>query len=135
MRKLIATLFGYLAVVSLLAGGVLGGVVWLIRTDGAESATVRAAPLPPRIADSIERKKALVPPQPPPVAALPYRPLQEANAALSQPPRSFIRELAPPRAKPQVRSRDRAPLQAPAHAAAPPAAVPITVRSDNFSGL
>jgi hypothetical protein len=135
MTKLIATLVGYLAVTSVLAGGLLGGVFWLTRTEGAESATVRVAPLPPRIAESIERKKAVTPPQAPPVASVPSRPMQEANVSLSQPTSAkwVIRELTPLRAKKrEVRSRNLAP---PADAAAPSEAAPTTVRSDNFSGL
>jgi hypothetical protein len=136
MKRLIATLVGYLAVTSMLAGGLLGGILWLIRTDGAESAPVRVAALPPRIADSIERKKDVVPPQAPPVASLPVKPMQEANVALSQPVAAkwFIRELTPPPPKKRKRQATKQPSdRRPTNPTVSSYATPV--RSDNLSGL
>jgi hypothetical protein len=136
MKRLIAAFVGYLAVTSVLAGGLLGGVIWLTRPDAAESAPAQVAPIPPRIADSIERKKTTVPP---PAALMPVKVMQEANASLSQPTAKWvIRELTTPRArKREMRPRSAAPARGPAdaNAAAPFNAAPMTGRSDNFSGL
>jgi len=120
----------------MLAGALLGGFFWLIRTDGAESATVRVASIPPRIADSIERKKVVVPPQAPQVTSVTAASMRESNVSLGQPVAAkwFIRELAPPRArKRDVRSRSRVPADT--TAATSFYSAPTTARSDNFSGL
>ena len=139
MKTLFLTLAGYLAATSALAGVLLGGVLWLISTDGAESQAARVASVPPRIADSIERKKAFVPQQAPPAASVPARPLQETNVALRQPPAAkwVIRELAPPRGKKrETRPGDRATARASNDAAtAAPSGGAVHTRSDNFSGL
>ena len=58
MRAL-SGLIAYTAVVCLLAGGVILGARWLMEVAPTLKREVRAAPIPPRIADSIERKKGL----------------------------------------------------------------------------
>lgn len=138
MKKLIAALVGYLAVTSVLAGGLLGGVLWLTSTNGADGATPRVAPIPPRIADSIERKKAAVPAQAPAAAPMPVKPLQEASVALRRPMAAkwSIREISPLRAKKrEVRSTDWAAVRVPDDAAVPSNRVTPNERRDNFSGL
>jgi len=99
MKGLIIALLCYLAATSALAGGLLGGGFWLIGTETTGSAPARVAPIPQRIADSIERKKAVVPPQEPAASPPATRPMQEANAALRPPAKWTIRELTPPPAK------------------------------------
>jgi hypothetical protein len=134
MKKLFAILLCYLAATSVLASVLLGSLFWLIRTDPTESAPARAAPIPPRIADSIERRKMALPPPETPAPPAPARPMQAANVALKQPPaaRWVIRELTP--ARPKGRRAKQPTVRAPAQASAPGYAVP-TGRDDNPSGL
>jgi len=110
MKKLIAALVCYLAVTSALAGGLLGGVLWLIRAE-AGSAPVRVAAIPPRIAESIERKKSMQPPETPQAAPAPPKPMHQASVALGQPAKWVIRELTPSAKK------RKAPATAPSYAA------------------
>jgi hypothetical protein len=138
MKKLIAILLCYLAATSVLASALLGGVFWLIRTDPTESAPARVAAIPPRIADSIERRKMVLPAPEPQVPPAPVRPMQEANVALKQPPpaaRWVIRELTPSRPNGRrARSLGQPPVRASAEAIAPAYAV-TTGRDENPSGL
>jgi hypothetical protein len=96
MRTLSA-LLGYVVSAALLMGVLWGGVFWLVRPDPSLTQGAKAAPIPPRIADSIERKK--LPDSietPAAVKAVVHEPMQEANAALTRPTPSFkIRELSP----------------------------------------
>ena len=117
----------------MLASVLLGSVFWLIRTHPTESAPARVAAIPPRIADSIERRKMAVPAPEPPAAPAPAKPMQEANVALKQPPaRWVIRELTPsPTKARKARSLKQPPS---AQASAPTYAVP-TGRDENPSGL
>jgi hypothetical protein len=134
MKKLAALLLCYLAATSVLASALLGSVFWLIRTDPSAGAPARVVAIPPRIADSIERKKMSVPAPALQAAPAPVRPMQEANAALKQPPaaRWVIRELTPARSK--GRQANQRPVRPPAQTATPTYAV-TTGRDDNPSGL
>jgi len=97
-------MLGYLSVSVALASGLAGGALWLARPDASQRATspARAAPIPPRIAESIERRRPLpAPPAEPLAVATPaaVRPtMQESNVALNpKPPIKFvIRELSSP---------------------------------------
>lgn len=95
--KIVATLLAYLAASAALLGGLVSGVVWLISPGPTLKQDARVAPIPPRIAESIERK--MVPAAAPePVKAVVNEPVQpamkEADVALTPPPRRFqVREL------------------------------------------
>jgi hypothetical protein len=134
MKKLFALLLCYLAATSVLASALLGSLFWLIRTDPTESAPARVVPVPPRIADSIERRKMVLPPPETPAPPASARPMQEANVALKQPPaaRWVIRELTS--ARPKKRGAERSTARLPAQVSAPSYAVP-TGRDENSSGL
>src|ERR1043165_559308 len=90
--------------VCLLAAGLISGTLWLVKPDPAVKLETRAAPIPPRIAESIERKKPL--PVPVPSAAPePVKPvMHEASASLTNQPAVKIRELSPP---PQKKAKRR----------------------------
>jgi hypothetical protein len=126
--KLLGVLGTYLGATALLFGGLIGGVLWLVRPDPtAATASPRVAPISPRIAESIERKKmdARVVPTPVVQAAeakvepAPLNPvMHELPAALTPAPRAHIRDL-----QPRVTKR-KAPRQEHAIARQEPAAVP-----------
>ena len=131
--KLAGTFLAYTLALGILFAGLLGGVMWLVRPGPAVSHEARAAPIPPRIADSIERKKPIPvkasEPEPARPAAMATPAMTEANVSLAPAPaRSFnIRELAP--AKPKRRPREHGVAENRA-APAPAAAAISTARSD-----
>jgi hypothetical protein len=129
--KILAGLLTYTAVVCLLAGGVVQGTRWLAEPDPAIKRETRAAPIPPRIAESIERKKPL--PVPAVTAAPePVKPvMQEASASLTNQPAVKIRELSPPpqRSVKKRHEQKQKPVVAEAPAAAPAQGV-STARTD-----
>ena len=141
--KLIALLMSYLGVTAGLLGGVVAGALWLVKPDpSAATATPRVAPISPRIADSIERRKMETPAQPIPTSLEPepIKPaMQEAPAALTQAPqRVQIRDLSQRMAKrkPLPHQRNAAAQNVATHEAAatpaPPVARPIaTGRTDS----
>jgi hypothetical protein len=102
--RVLAGLLAYAVTVCLLAAGLIGGTLWLVKPDPAVRVETRAAPIPPRIAESIERKKPL----PVPVAMATPEPLKpvmhEASASLTNQPAFKIRELSPP---PQWQAKKR----------------------------
>jgi hypothetical protein len=125
----------YVAIVVGLSLTLASGVRWLVSPDPAAARVTYTPPIPPRIADSIERKKELPPPPPPVVATAPAMAqpaMQNANVALHPPPRprEVIRELRvrPPGAKPRVKPDER--LQAQAPPVVPAREVVTTARSD-----
>ena len=79
----------YVAVTAGLFGSLAGGVWWLVTPDPSVkllAVEARAAPIPPRIAESIERRVSVPVQEPQPVhAAPPPPPMQEANVALTAP--------------------------------------------------
>jgi hypothetical protein len=96
--NVLAILLGYVAGVAAPAGALIGGVLWLVQADPSLTREAKAAPIPRRIAESIERKKVpIAAAEPVPVKA----PMLEANVALTtQPaPKIKIRELSLPPAK------------------------------------
>jgi len=120
--RVLAALFAYTAVVCLLAGGLIWGTLWLVEPDPTIKLERQAAPIPPRIAESIERKKPLPVPA---VTATPEpvkRVMQEASASLTNQPIAKIRELSPPPKKAKKRRE-----QNPVVAEAPTIPVPQTV--------
>jgi hypothetical protein len=130
-------MLSYLAAAAALAGGLAGGVVLLARPGDAQSAAAaqRVAPIPPRIADSIERKKPI--PQPPaaPLAVakqVEVGPMmQDANVAISRTPMKFVvRELPPPPKKRRKQSTQQASAAAVQQGASTASAV-TTARTDN----
>ncbi|TMJ04267.1 MAG: hypothetical protein E6G97_07095 [Alphaproteobacteria bacterium] len=148
MMRLLGIVATYLGATGLLFGGLIGGVFWLVKPDPtAATVAPRVAPISPRIAESIERKK-LDTPAPTPVVQTtsttiepqPITPvMQEAPAALTQAPhRVQIRELSQRTAKrkPLPHQRNAAAqnvaTQEAAATPAPSAARPIaTARSDS----
>jgi len=141
--KLIALLMSYLGVTAGLLGGVVAGALWLVKPDpSAATATPRVAPISPRIADSIERRKmdAAVHLMETKAEPEPIKPaMQEAPAALTQAPqRVQIRDLSQRMAKrkPLPHQRNAAAQNVATHEAAatpaPPVARPIaTGRTDS----
>jgi hypothetical protein len=109
--RVLAILFGYVVSTAALAAALIGGTFWLVQADPSLTPEAKAAPIPPRIAESIERKKVpIAAAEPVPVKA----PMLEANVALTtQPaPKITIRELSllPPakKRKAKVPSKERA---------------------------
>jgi len=148
IMRLLTQLMSYLGVTVGLLGVVVAGAVWLLKPDPTmATAAPRVAPISPRIADSIERKK-LETPAPTPVVQTtsttiepqPITPvMQEAPAALTPAPhRVQIRELSqgmvkrkPPRHPRSIASPEVATQQV-ASTPEPLAARPIaTARSDS----
>lgn len=134
MKRSLAILAAYLLVSAGVLGGLLSGVFWLVQSEPTMAREQRPAPIPPRIAESIERKRV----PPPPVVKEPEpikQAMQEAEVALTQPPRKVqIRDLAPPPVKRKPRRDERAlasrEAPAPQEASASVRAV-STARSDS----
>src|SRR5689334_4483209 len=129
--KLAKTLLSYTLAIGVLCAGLIGGVMWLIQPGSAIPHEARAATIPPRIAESIERRKPM------PVRAsepAPVKPIMtEANASLTPAPvhQFKIRELHPP-AKQHRKQRGETAVAnaAPAAAVRPAAPVVSTARTD-----
>jgi len=122
--RLLGTLAAYLAVTATLFGGLVGGVLWLVRSDPTVAHAQRSGPIPPRIAESIERKTAPPPQQfvrqpvavkePEPVKPVMY----EAQVALTPASRNVqVRERA---TQTRVKRKPRRPERAIAAHTAPP---------------
>ena len=125
--NLATTISSYVLATAVLAGGLTCGVSWLISSDGAPVAQAKPAQLPPRIAESIERRKAMIPPI---VSLPPARPvMQEANVALrpEQGIKQVVREVA--RVPLGMKQRPR-PKTPPATEINRPAALVTTARTD-----
>jgi hypothetical protein len=109
MKRSLAILAAYLLVSAGALGGLLSGVFWLVQSEPTMAREQRQAPIPPRIAESIERKR--VPPlavvkEPEPIKQV----MLEAQVALPQTPSKVqIRDLAPQPVKRKPR-RDERPL-------------------------
>jgi len=109
--RVLAGLLAYAAVVCLLAGGVIRGTLWLVEPDPSIKWETKTAPIPPRIAESIERKKPL------PVPAVTATPelvkpvMQEASASLTSQPIAKIRELSPPPRRKVKKRREQKELR------------------------
>ena len=127
--RVLAALFAYTAVVCLLAGGLIWGTLWLVEPDPTIKLERQAAPIPPRIAESIERKKPLPAPAvtatPEPVKPV----MQEASASLTNQPIAKIRELSPPPQRKVKKRREQKSVVAEA-LAAPPTQSVSTARTD-----
>jgi len=87
--KLVGILFGYAIAIAGLSIALVGPLFWLLTPDPTIKPEPRVAPIPPRIAESIERKRAPPVVQPERVApaiekaaALPE--MNEASAALPE---------------------------------------------------
>ena len=115
--RFLARLLVYTAIVGALAGGMVGGTLWLVQPGATMTREARAAPIPPRIADSIERKR------PVPVAAL-------APVSLTHQPAFKIRDLSPPPAQKRNKRRERKPVVAESSPVSLPQAV-TTARTDS----
>jgi hypothetical protein len=129
--KTVKTLLAYLLFVGFIAVIFTQAGQWLVATDSTIKAEARAAPIPPRIADSIERKKAWTPaPSPAREPLIEALPMQNANAALTKPAKEFVRQLAiaKPRKKASTRSNVNEPALPPREPYARPAVT--TARSD-----
>ena len=123
--RFLARLLIYTAIVGSLAGGMVGGTLWLVQPGATMTREARAAPVPPRIADSIERKR------PRPVAAPePAKPvMQMAPVSLTHRPAFKIRDLSPPSAQKRNKRRERKPVVAESSPVSLPQAV-TTARTD-----
>lgn len=131
-------MLGYMAGAAALAGGLAGGVLFLARSGDSQTTAAprRGAPIPPRIAESIERRKPLA--QPPaeqlavvtPVAVRPT--MQESNVALTPKASTkfVIRQPPSPPKKPTKKFTPRASTAA-LEQGAPTAPAVTTARSDN----
>ena len=128
--KGLARLFSYAAVVGGLSLALIWGAIWLAGPDPNFQPVARAAPISPRIADSIERKRE-PPPPPEPVAVQP--PMKEANVSLAPPPpRQVIRELTPVPKTKRASKRTPDPNNPAARESPPAQQVPLvtTARTD-----
>jgi len=129
--KLAGTLLSYALAVGVLCAGLIGGVLWLIHPGAATSREARAATIPPRIAESIERRKPIPVQASEPAPAKPV--MTEANASLTPAPvhQFKIRELNPP-PKQHRKPRGESAVAHAAPAAAIRAAAPAvsTARTD-----
>jgi hypothetical protein len=125
---------GYVAVVGGLSLLLVYGAIWLAHPDPSLKAKLRATPLSPRIAESIERKKDTIP-RDAPVKIRPAESMTEVNVALtpSPPPapkpipretrhRAKIKHVPNPNVAPRQIARDGP--------AAAPRPVVATARSD-----
>ena len=86
---LMAKFVSYAAIICGLPLVFAGGIHWLVAADAHAPRALESPPLPPRIADSIERKKQpLPPPSPsvPPRSAVVTAPLRQATASLHPAP-------------------------------------------------
>jgi hypothetical protein len=113
--KTIGTLLGYVAGTAALVAVLMSGVFWLVRPDTSLTQEAKAAPIPPRIAESIERKKPLEPVAEPVAEPVKVQPmLQEANVSLTSQaaPKFKIRELSPPLARKRMPKGDERTLSA-----------------------
>jgi hypothetical protein len=129
--KLIGILVSYALAIGVLFSTLVGGVMWLVQPGPAISREARAAPIPPRIADSIERRK--------PIPVEEHRPepvkpaMQEANVSLAPTPMrsTKIRELSAPVTQTRKRRSEQAGVRETRAVSTPsPAATISTARSD-----
>jgi hypothetical protein len=111
--KLPGKLLSYALAVGVPFSALVGGVMWLVQPGPAISQEARPAPLPPRIADSIERKKP-IPVEEPRIEERrpePVKPaMQEANVSLAPAPvySPRTRVLSPPVMRPRQRRTEQA---------------------------
>jgi len=126
--RFLARLLTYTAVICMLAGGMVGGTFWLVQPGATMTREARAAPIPPRIADSIERKKPMAVPAPAPEPAKPV--MQMAPVSLTHQPAFKIRDLSPPSAQKRNKRRERKPVVAESSPVSLPQVV-TTARTDS----
>jgi hypothetical protein len=126
--RLAATLAAYSFAIGIPVLGFVGGALWLVRPDPAASREVRPAPIPPRIAESIERQKPFPPQE---TAPEPVKVMTEANVSLvpAQVHLPVIREPRPP-ARQQRKPRSQRAVAAVREASSSPPARLSTGRSD-----
>jgi len=93
----------YAAVVGGLSLLLIYGAIWITSPDPSLKAEARAAPLSPRIAESIERRKDAIP-RAEPIEVKPPEPMTEVNVALTPSlppaPKPILREARRPKIKP-----------------------------------
>jgi hypothetical protein len=129
MRTLVA-ITGYLVIACLIIFGASEGARWLVTPDSAQATSNQppARQIPPRIAESIERKNAFVrQPAPEPVVIAPA--MTEAPVSLPTTQESRIQEVRAPKSR---RHRSRTKPVAPTADSRPHIATSIVRgRSDN----
>ena len=130
MMRLAGTLLSYVVAISALCAGLIGGAMWLIQPGGAISHEARVAPIAPRIAESIERKKPFPVQVSEPAPAKPV--MTESKASLTPAPvRPLqIRELTPPTKHKRKPRGETAIAQQTPGAAVPAVTAVTTARSD-----
>lgn len=131
MRTLTA-IIAYLGVAAPFVIGAGTGVQWLLTADAAPSAEgrPRIPNIPPRIADSIERKKAFTTPEEAsPKQAAPA--MLEAPVALTRAPQKVIIRELEYRASPQKRALRRSPMREVKELTMPAPTSLVRGRSDN----
>lgn len=124
----------YVVIVGGLSLALAQGARWLVSAEPGATPVAYRPPLPPRIADSIERKKELPPPPPPVVAAKPFvaQPVMQQAAVSLHARQQEIRENQIHELRAQKPARQRAPRPPHLDAQAPadvPAAAPIQVQA------
>lgn len=133
-KAIVIRSLSYVVIVGGLTLALALGARWLVSADPAAPPVASTPRLPPRIADSIERKREPLPPPPPVVAEKPFvaQPVMQQATVSLHPPRAAIREL---RASKPGRKRPPEPAQSLDASPQPPApvaerAVVTTARSD-----
>jgi hypothetical protein len=129
--KLAGILLSYAIAIGVLFSTLVGGVMWLVQPGPAISQEARAVPIPPRIVDSIERKKPIPVEERRPEPVKPA--MQEANVSLAPAPvhSTKIREPSAPVTQARKRRSEQVVArEAPAVSASSPARTVSTARSD-----
>jgi hypothetical protein len=125
----LAAIFGYLILSTLMLFGLSHGARWLVTPEspGAVQASPPAPVIPPRIAESIERKRTFVTEPPPTLPAKPV--MTEVSASLTPHHQNVrIRELGS-RKPIKKKKKPAASLNTTVDSAVPPP--PVRGRSDN----
>lgn len=133
VKSIVIKSLSYVVIVGGLTLALAQGARWLVSADPGARPAVHRPPLPPRIAESIERRKEPAPPPPAPAVAKPFVPqpvMQQAAVALHPPPAPLrdSRRSKPGRRHPPKPGQG---IDTQAPPAAPPAQpVVTTARSD-----
>ena len=119
----------YITLVGGVVGSMAAGARWLVEPDRTLRREARVAPISPRIAESIERKKREPASSPTPQLDAAQPAMREAPVSLSQPSFARIREVNPIRMKasPKKKGPDKSLV-----VAAPPPVQPVSTARTDF---